>query len=124
MLRPISARQAPAARRWVTLLIVIAFFLQSLAVQTHIHPQATGPAAAARVSHISLPASDNSPIPFEQSGCRLCQEMAHFGAVITPFGSSLLVSLSFIAVAFTGPPLCGALLASAFAWKSRAPPRR
>lgn len=125
MPRPVRAaiRQAPAARRWVTLLVLVAFFLQSLAVQTHIHPQSDTPAVA-RVAHVPGPSPLKSQLPLEQSGCRLCQELVHSGAVVTPAASSLLISLSFIATSLSGPPLSGALLKPAFAWKSRAPPRR
>lgn len=116
----ISTPSAP--RKWVTALVLLAFFLQSLAIQTHVH-QSFGPAAikAAALGETG-PAPIKSQDPLDQ--CRLCQEMVHAGSFFTPAVVTLVAGLSFAAATFAvvrAPPEHSA---TAFAWRSRAPPRR
>jgi hypothetical protein len=111
-------RQAPTTKRWVTVLALLAFFLQSLVVQTHIHPLVQ-PVAA---SSLPAPAPLKSQNPIDQ--CRLCQELVHAGTFVTPSASFAVASLALTAAVFTVLPSALVSLATAFAWQSRAPPRR
>jgi hypothetical protein len=111
----------PRSSRWITVLALLAFFLQNLAVQTHIHEQV--PVAKATTA---LPTPSKTPFksqdPVDQ--CRLCQELVHAGAFITPSAAPIPADPAYVAavfVALTGPT---ASFATAFAWQSRAPPRR
>jgi hypothetical protein len=122
MTRPRRAisRQAPA-RRWVAAIALLAFFLQSLLIQTHIH-QLIQPVA---VKTTSLPAAPNplkNQDPIDQ--CRLCQELVHAGAFVTPSATALVAGLTFVAAIFAPLPAFSGTPARAFAWQSRAPPRR
>ncbi|HSS12965.1 MAG TPA: hypothetical protein VLL04_03670 [Rhizomicrobium sp.] len=103
----------------MTLVALLAFFLQSLVVQVHIHPQAV-PQQAKSVSHPGpVPLKNQDPI----DQCRLCQELAHAGSFVTP--SAILVSAgpAFFTAALAVSPLAVVSLTRAFAWQSRAPPR-
>jgi hypothetical protein len=115
--RPASARQ------WITTLALLAFFLQSLTLQTHIHPPfqpATAQAAALDLGGAKVPLKSQDPV----DQCRLCQELVNAGAFIAPTVASAAADLSFAAVSLTVLTAFMADPARAFAWRSRAPPRR
>ena len=113
-------RQAPT-NRWVTVLALLAFFLQSLTVQSHFHPTAQPASAKTIAAHVP-PAPLRSQGPVDQ--CRLCQELMHAGVFVTPSASSALASLALTTAIFIALPSAGVSLTTAFAWRSRAPPRR
>jgi hypothetical protein len=112
-------RPAPT-RRWVTAFALLAFFLQSLVIQTHIHQPA--PVLTAKAASLHLPAPPKTPDPIDQ--CRFCQELVHAGFFVTPGAVAVSTILSSIAAVFTAPPAFTGASAKAFAWQSRAPPRR
>jgi hypothetical protein len=117
----VISRSSPP-RKWVTALLLLAFFLQSLATQTHVHPTLAPIAAKAAALGETGPAPLKSQDPLDQ--CRLCQELVHAGSFFTPAVVALAASLSFTAAIFAAlraPPQSSA---TAFAWQSRAPPRR
>jgi hypothetical protein len=112
----------PAVRRWVTLLALLGFFLQGLAVQTHVHPLDATPAAKLVASHAAPVTPSKSQEPIDQ--CRLCQELVHAGSFITPSAALLaspLAQVQAIPLVLLPPR---AQSAPAFAWQSRAPPHR
>ena len=116
----ISSSSPP--RKWVTALVLLAFFLQSLAIQAHVHPNF----APAAVKAAAL--GETGPAPLKNQDqpdqCRLCQEMVHAGSFFTPSIVALAAGLSFTAATFAvlrAPPHSSA---TAFAWQGRAPPRR
>lgn len=116
------SRPAPA-RRWITALALLAFFLQSLTLQTHVH-QPFQPAVA-KATTLDLGSSKvplKSQDPVDQ--CRLCQELVNAGAFIAPTVVSGAVDLSFAAASLAAATASMAIPAPAFAWQSRAPPRR
>ncbi|HEY8255026.1 MAG TPA: hypothetical protein VIG39_10320 [Rhizomicrobium sp.] len=109
-----------SARRWVTAVALLAFFLQNLAVQTHIH-QSLQPEAV----KVQTDGGHNAPLkldPIDQ--CRLCQELVHAGTFLAPSATTSLLSLTFVAASITRVLAFTADPAMAFAWQSRAPPRR
>ncbi len=120
-------RQTPA-KRWVAVLALLAFFLQGLTVQTHIHgpiqPVATPVAGqvAAKASTLPAPVPLKNQDPLDQ--CRLCQELVHAGTFVTPPVVAVLFSPSFIKAIFGTLPAFAGTSARPFAWQSRAPPRR
>ena len=104
----------------MTLVILLAFFLHSLAIQVHVHQEAPPVAvatAATQPGHTPLKSQD----PVDQ--CRLCQEMAHAGAFITPSAAFACASLVFAWAAYFTVPFAVSSPRTAFAWQSRAPPR-
>jgi hypothetical protein len=56
--------------------------------------------------------------------CRLCQELVHAGTFLAPSAVVSLLSLTFVAVGIARVLTFAADPATAFAWQSRAPPRR
>lgn len=121
MTRPGRAISKPTShQRWVTVLALLAFFLQGLVVQTHIHELTPVAKTATQPTPAKSPLKSQDPV----DQCRLCQELVHAGAFITPSAATSPVSLSFVVastsllLAIAPPP------ATAFAWRSRAPPVR
>jgi hypothetical protein len=114
-------RQTVSVRKWLTLAVLLAFFLQTWAVQTHIH----GPAetVAAKTVTYKVPA----PVPAKSQDindqCRLCQELVHAGNFITPSALAMPASQAFVLVATSTFVLAAPAPATGFAWQSRAPPR-
>jgi len=114
--RSLSASRS--ARRWITALALLAFFFQSLAVQTHIH-QSLQPEAV----KVQTDGSHKAPLkldPVDQ--CRLCQELVYAGTFLAPSAVISLLSLTFVAVSTIRVLTFAADTATAFAWQSRAPP--
>jgi len=109
-------------RKWVTILSLLAFFLQSLAVQTHIHPALAPAAAKIAALHENGSAPLKSQDPQDQ--CRLCQELVHAGSFFTPTIVSFAANLTFVAAIFADLRASPDSAATAFSWQSRAPPRR
>jgi len=108
------------ASRWVTILALLAFFLQSLTLQSHFHPLLVpAMAAAAHTPPASTPVRNQEPV----DQCRLCQELVHSGVFVVPTASSALASLTLTVAVFTALPSALVSLTTSFAWQSRAPPR-
>lgn len=111
-------RMAPP-RKWVTLFALLAFFLQSLAVQVHIHQQVLPQAAKSTTQPATPPLKNQDPV----DQCRLCQELAHAGTFITPSAAFVWASLALVGTVLTPSPLAIVSLTRPFAWQGRAPPR-
>lgn len=118
------ALKASVVKRWVTAFALLAFFLQGLAVQTHIHVPLQ-PVAAQNLETKTASLPEQVPLkaqdPIDQ--CRLCQEVAHAGIFLAPSASAVLVSLSFALAVFAARPDFAPRSATGFGWQSRAPPR-
>ncbi|HET7083518.1 MAG TPA: hypothetical protein VFI23_02020 [Rhizomicrobium sp.] len=101
---------------------LLAFFFQSLAVQTHVHQQP----ASAIAKTVSIQKSGSAPLksqdPVDQ--CRLCQELVHAGNFVTPSASVALASLSLVPAIFAALVSPRTSSAKTFTWQSRAPPVR
>ena len=116
-----AVARPPATRKWLAMLALLSFFLQSLAVQTHIHvPPALNLAKVAQGT--SAPAPAKSQDPTDQ--CRLCQELVHSGHFVAPSVLAAFASLSLAATIFTTLSSGRDQSAAPFSWNSRAPPRR
>lgn len=121
MTRPGRAIFKPAPhQKWVTLLALLAFFFQGLAIQTHVHEQAPTVRTTALPAPIKAPLKSQDPI----DQCRLCQELVHAGAFITPSASAVPADQTYVTATFLILTAPITATATAFAWHSRAPPRR
>jgi hypothetical protein len=109
----------PAANRpspWLTWLALLAFLLQGLLVQTHIHIASLQASVPVQQSH--------KPAPKTPDDCPACQLYAATAAALTPTVPMMFLSLSWVesnavllpAIARTGNVHRG--------WQSRAPPVR
>jgi hypothetical protein len=121
MTRPGRALAKPAPyHRWVTVFALLAFFIQSFAVQTHIHEQVPAAKTAALPGPVKAPLKSQDPV----DQCRLCQELVHGGSFITPSTVATPAGLTYIAAVFVVLAAPTSASATAFAWQSRAPPQR
>jgi hypothetical protein len=116
------AASRPAARKWVAILSLLAFFLQSLAVQTHIHASLPQSVVKAAAQQTPAPAPLKNQDPIDQ--CRLCQELIHAGSFVTPSAAVSLASFNFVVAVLAALVAPVHRSATAFAWQSRAPPHR
>jgi len=114
--------KSSAFKRWGTAFALLAFFLQSLAVQSHIHTplQTVAVNQASQASPLKAPLKAQEPI----DQCRLCQELAHAGIFVAPPASAALIGPIYAAAQFSVLPGHTPSSARAFSWHSRAPPRR
>jgi len=113
------SRSTPT-RRWLGVVALVAFFLQSLLIQTHIHQSA--PLVAAKAATQQLPAPLKTQDPIDQ--CRLCQELVHAGNFATPSAAVALASLNFVTAIFATLLVPAGHSTDGFIWQSRGPPRR
>jgi hypothetical protein len=121
MTRPGYATARPAAtRKWLAVFALLSFFLQSLAVQTHIHQQL--PVANSFDMGTSAPVPAKNQDPVDQ--CRLCQELVHAGNFATPSAAVALASLNFVTAIFATLLVPAGHSTDGFIWQSRGPPRR
>jgi hypothetical protein len=107
------------AKRWITALALLAFFLQGLTLQTHVHQLLSPVAVKATAEHGSKTPLKSDPI----DQCRLCQELHHAGRFITPSVAPTIAPPTFVVASFIVVLLVATDPATAFAWQSRAPPR-
>jgi hypothetical protein len=99
---------------------LLAFVLQSLTVPTHVHQPLQPEAVKVRTD-----GGHKAPLkldPIDQ--CRLCQELVHVGTFLAPSAAISLLSLTFVTASTASLLVFAADPATAFAWQSRAPPRR
>ena len=121
MRRSVSpVQKSPASRRLVTLLALLTFFIQSFALQTHVHSTPLPPASVATAAHTPAPAPLQNRDPIDQ--CRLCQELVHSGVFVSPSVTVIAASLNIAAAVFAAAPSFAADPVRAFGWQSRAPP--
>jgi len=120
--RAIAATLAPV-RRLAMLAVLLAFTFQAYAVQTHLHGQ---PAQAIQnlAAHHDAPAKPLPADPLDPATCKLCQELIHSGAAITPAGPELVLLLDWVGAFLPPAQLPATAIAPETGWQSRAPPRR
>jgi hypothetical protein len=114
-------QKTSVSRRLVTLFALLAFFIQSFALQTHIHATILSPASIATAAHTPAPAPLKNQDPIDQ--CRLCQELVHSGVYVSPSLAVIATSLNIAAAVFAAAPSFAVDPVRAFSWQSRAPPR-
>ena len=107
--------------RVLTLVLVLAFTLQSFVTQTHIHGVGPAPAGIAKILKGSTP--NPSPLDSSDNACAFCQAVAHSGAFFAPAAPLILPPAAWsmpallpVVVSVTGHAL-------AHSWQSRAPPK-
>ncbi len=108
--------------RVFTLILALAFALQSFVTQTHIHGLGPAPSAPGIAKLVKGPASNPSPLDTSDNACAFCQAIAHSGAFFAPAAPVLL--LPFVATAPSFLPAVVAISGNTLAhnWQSRAPP--
>lgn len=120
MTRARTAASPRLGTRLLALLALLAFALQGLAIQTHIHG---APAGTVHLVQASTPAGSDRRDPLDPATCTLCQELAHAGAALTPAPILAVLLLDWVRTVFITPASAAAVLAPNTGWQSRAPPR-
>jgi len=121
MARPATMTAArPLLSRLAMLFMLVAFAVQGLAVQTHIHGDPL--TALDHVTHLSQPVMPASQDPYDPANCPLCQELLHAGVYVTPAASELVIILNAVAFAPAFAHLPHAATERQHSWQGRAPP--
>ena len=116
----IMAVTKPLLSRLAMLFMLVAFTVQGLAVQIHIHGDPL--TALDHVTHISAPTTPASQDPYDPANCPLCQELLHAGVYVTPTVSDFVIVLNAVAFAPAFALLPHAASERQHSWQSRAPP--
>jgi hypothetical protein len=110
----------PLLSRLAALFMLVAFTVQGLAVQIHIHGDPL--TALDHVTHVSAPAAPASQDPYDPANCPLCQELVHAGVYVIPTVSDFIALLNAVAFAPAFALLPHAANERQYNWQSRAPP--
>jgi hypothetical protein len=100
------------ARLAVTLFALLAFTLQSYAMQVHVHG-----ATITALQKLDGPQKQN-----DTAHCPICQEILHFGHYVTPSAGTLLPVLLVVPFATSFVERLGGNSLPLRGWNSRAPP--
>ena len=112
-------RKAESWRSALSLVLLLAFSIQSFLVQTHVHALALG----APLSPAAVSTSHETQAPFDADKCVLCQEFVHAGNYVLPGGLAVLPPTAHISLLpFELAPVVAARVIS-HDWMGRAPPR-
>ena len=101
---------------WLTWLALLAFLLQGLLVQTHIHMASLQASVPVHQSH--------KPAPKAPDECPACQLYAATAAALTPTVPLLSLSLTWVESNTLPPPALARAGKVHRGWQSRAPPAR
>jgi hypothetical protein len=110
-----------SASRFIVLVVLLAFALQSVLTQTHIHGASQSPGGFAKVAALHVPGQ--TPRDNSQENCPLCQAVVQSGVFVasaTPFLSLPFAWVETVALIFS--PRASSH-AAAHDWRSRAPPQ-
>jgi hypothetical protein len=108
-------RTAPSP--WVTWLALLAFLLQGLVAQTHVHTSAD--------AALSVPAHhNNQPAPKAPADCPACQIQAAASAVVMPHAVITFLPLGWVENIALVLTAAAATPRAHQGWQSRAPPQR
>lgn len=107
-------RTAPSP--WVTWLALLAFLLQGLVAQTHVHTSAD--------AAFSIPAQQsNQPAPKAPADCPACQLQAAASAVVMPHAVIAFLPLGWVENIALVLTAVAAGTGAHQGWQSRAPPQ-
>ena len=108
------------ARLAITLVALLAFALQTLVLQTHIHgvPLAGTAGVTLSVEKGQQPA----PPVNDPANCPICQEMLHAGAFVAPGAATLQIATLASVIDFVFVEIFATAQTRSHGWKSRAPP--
>jgi hypothetical protein len=102
------------------LFVLVAFFLQSFLVQTHVHNLML---PASSVAGTAVSAAHDGKAPLDADRCLLCQEYTHSGAYVTPAVAAALPPMLAIGVVVLKAAPALASKPISHNWMGRAPPR-
>ena len=109
----------------ISFVTLVAFVVQILLVQTHIHGTArfgvtSVPATIAKID--GKERSDKFPPANDPANCPICQEMLHAGAFVAPGAATLQITTLASVIDFVFVEIFATAQTRSHGWKSRAPP--
>jgi hypothetical protein len=108
--------------RVFTLILALAFALQSFVTQTHIHGVGSvGETSIAKM--LKGPAPNPSPLDSSDNACAFCQAIAHSGAFFAPVAPIVLPPSTWTMPALLPVVVSVSFNVLAHSWQSRAPPK-
>ena len=108
------------ARLAITLVALLAFALQTLVLQTHIHGTPLTAGVSLSVEKGQQP--DKFAPSDDPANCPICQEMLHAGAFVAPGAATLQLTTLVAVIDFVFVEIFATTQTYAHGWKSRAPP--
>jgi len=119
--RAVAAALSPL-RRLGMLAVLLAFAFQAYVVQTHIHGQLRSAAAVTQVQ-ADTPERPTPNDPLDPATCKLCQELVHSAAVLTPALPAMVLLLDWTTAFFPPAQVPATAIPPETGWQSRAPPK-
>ena len=108
----------------ITFATLLAFILQTLVLQTHIHGTARiDSTAASQVLEKGVGQQpDKFPPADDPANCPICQELLHAGAFVAPTAATLQLATLVAVIDLVFVEIFAATKPQTHGWKSRAPP--
>jgi hypothetical protein len=110
--------------------MLLAFAIQSIVTQTHVHLSRLSDAGLALQAGKSLLGHDNAPLkqnnaPLndDPSNCPLCKEILYSGQFVAPAWAVFFLPTLAVSLIETALPAISRSDTASHAWSSRAPPR-
>ena len=120
-----SVRRRSPFSRLAAIVAALAFVLQSLILQTHIHDGALEIDGIASVAAFATkPAHGTSPIDSGPLDCAVCHLIAHAGVFFTIASSILIPPVKWAELAAPSIVIRAVTAVAILSWRSRAPPLR
>lgn len=118
------APRETTARVIISLLVMLAFGLQSYITQTHIHLKPDTFSSYSKLAQTSGKEnpSDKFPANGDPANCPICQEIAHTGQFVTPSAAVLLLPTATVSIVALATEIVVVPLRASHTWRSRAPP--
>ena len=110
------------ARLAITLVALLAFVLQTLVLQTHIHGVPLTGTAGVTLAVEKGQQPDKLPPAGDPANCPICQEMLHAGVFVAPGAATLQIATLASVIDFVFVEIFATTQTYAHGWKSRAPP--
>ena len=110
------------ARLAITLVALLAFALQTLVLQTHIHGAPLVGTAGVTLAVEKGQSPDKLPPANDPANCPICQELLHAGAFVAPTAATFQVATIATVIDFVFAQIFATTQTYAHGWKSRAPP--
>ena len=110
------------ARLAITLVALLAFALQTLVLQTHIHGTPLAGTAGVTLAVEKGQQPDKLPPANDPANCPICQELLHAGAFVAPTAVAFQVATIATVIDFVFAQIFATTQTYAHGWKSRAPP--
>jgi hypothetical protein len=111
------------ARLAISVLMLVAFALQSYVTQTHIHLAPGSFASYNQLGAAKKQLPDKFPAQDDPANCPICQEILHSGQFVTPSAAAVLLPSLSVSIIAIVTHIVVAPEATSHTWQSRGPPQ-